>query len=80
MYRIQNMRKEADFEVTDRITIGFSGSEKLIEAVETTKKSIKAETLAEEIETNLLKVSDFVKVWEIDGIETEISIRRNINN
>jgi isoleucyl-tRNA synthetase len=25
--RIQNMRKEADFEVTDRIVIGFSGSD-----------------------------------------------------
>lgn len=78
--RIQNMRKEADFEVTDRIIIGFSGSEKLVEAVEKSKKSIKTETLAEEIHTSLLEVSDFVKVWEIDGMETEISIRRNINN
>jgi len=78
--RIQNMRKEADFEVTDRIIIGFSGSEKLVEAVEKSKKSIKTETLAEEIHTNLLDVSDFVKVWEIDGMETKISIRRNINN
>jgi isoleucyl-tRNA synthetase len=78
--RIQNMRKEADFEVTDRITIGYSGSEKLVEAVEATEKSIKTETLAEEIKANLLDVSDFVKVWEIDGMETKISIRRNINN
>jgi isoleucyl-tRNA synthetase len=46
------MRKEADFDVTDRISIGFSGSKELEEAVESRKKTIKAETLAEEIETN----------------------------
>src|SRR5690625_1567567 len=32
--RIQNMRKEADFEVTDRISIGFAGSDELKQAVQ----------------------------------------------
>ncbi|HBX67370.1 MAG TPA: hypothetical protein DEG32_14895, partial [Balneolaceae bacterium] len=31
--RIQNMRKEANFEVTDRISIGFTGADKIKEAV-----------------------------------------------
>ncbi len=78
--RIQNMRKEADFEVTDRIVIGFSGSENLKEAVAESLESIKTETLAEEIDSSLLDVSDFVKTWEIEGKETEISIRRTLNN
>jgi isoleucyl-tRNA synthetase len=78
--RIQNMRKEADFEVTDRIVVGFSGSELLTEAVESSLDSIKTEILAEEINTNLLEVSDFIKTWEIEGNDTEISIRRTINN
>lgn len=77
--RIQNMRKEADFEVTDRITIGFNGSEELQKAVKTYLETIKSETLAEEIQTSLLDVSDFVKTWDIEGVETEISIRRTIN-
>jgi len=78
--RIQNMRKEADFEVTDRIVVGFSGSEQLTDAVESSLDSIKTEILAEEINTNLLEVSDFIKTWEIEGNDTEISIRRTINN
>lgn len=78
--RIQNMRKEADFEVTDRIVVGFSGSENLTKAVNSSLESIKTEVLAEEINTNLLEVSDFIKTWEIEGNDTEISIRRTINN
>ena len=77
--RIQNMRKEADFDVVDRITIGFEGSEKLEEAVESMKDYIKSETLAEEIETHELEVSDFIKSWEIGDGESTISIRRNPN-
>ncbi len=78
--RIQNMRKEADFEVTDRIIIGFDGSDQLKAAVRAAIENIKTETLAEEISTALLEVSDFVKTWEIEGDEAEISIRRTINN
>jgi isoleucyl-tRNA synthetase len=77
--RIQNMRKEADFDVVDRITIGFEGSEELEEAVEAMEDYIKSETLAEEISAHKLEVSDFVKSWEIGDGESTISIRRNPN-
>ena len=33
MNRVQNMRKEADYEVTDRIKIGYDGSELLDSAI-----------------------------------------------
>ncbi|MEX0904173.1 MAG: isoleucine--tRNA ligase [Balneolaceae bacterium] len=78
--RIQNMRKEADFDVTDRIIIGFSGTGELTEAVTLSEENIKSETLAEKIETSILDVSDFVKSWNIEGNDCEISIRRTINN
>ncbi|MCC5942904.1 MAG: isoleucine--tRNA ligase [Balneolaceae bacterium] len=78
--RVQNMRKEADFEVTDRIHIGYSGSEKLEAAIAATVESIKTETLAEEVQPELLDVSDFVKTWQIEGEDAEISIRRTNNN
>ncbi len=77
--RIQNMRKEADFDVEDRIIIGFNGSDKLEDAVESMKDYIKSETLAEEISSQELDVSDFVKNWEIGEGESTISIRRNPN-
>jgi isoleucyl-tRNA synthetase len=77
--RIQNMRKEADFDVTDRIVIGFEGSDEISEAVRFAMDTIKSETLAEEIDSALLDVSDFVKTWDIEGSRCEISIRRTTN-
>lgn len=78
--RIQNMRKEADFDVVDRITIGYEGSDKHDEAIESMKEYIKKETLADEVQQGSLEVSDFVKTWEIGGQECKISIRRNPNS
>ncbi|HMB98193.1 MAG TPA: isoleucine--tRNA ligase [Balneolaceae bacterium] len=78
--RVQNMRKEADFEVTDRITIGFEGPEEVTKSVNALNEYIKEETLAEEIDDSVLDVSDFVKTWDIEGKECKISIRRNMNH
>ncbi|WP_069131995.1 isoleucine--tRNA ligase [Rhodohalobacter halophilus] len=78
--RIQNMRKEADFDVTDRIVIGFAGNSEIAEAVDANRENIKSETLAEEITPELLDVSDFVKSWDIEDRDCEISIRRITNN
>jgi isoleucyl-tRNA synthetase len=78
--RIQNMRKEANFEVTDRISIGFTGADNIKEAVVSMSDYIKKETLAEEIQISELEVSDFTKTWEIGEEECTISIRRNINS
>ncbi|MFP8489679.1 isoleucine--tRNA ligase [Gracilimonas sp. Q87] len=78
--RVQNMRKEANFEVTDRIAIGFTGSDTIKEAVVSMSDYIKKETLAEELQIKELDISDFTKTWEIGGEECTISIRRNINS
>jgi len=80
MNRIQNMRKEADYEVTDRIIVGFDGSELLTEAVDERLDIIKSETLAERIQSSPLDAPDFIKSWDIEGEECEISIQRTINN
>ena len=80
MNRVQSMRKEADFDVIDRISIGFKGEELLKEAVVSMSDYIKEETLAEEIQLTELEVSDFVKTWEIGDTECTISVRRNINS
>ncbi|HKK26165.1 MAG TPA: isoleucine--tRNA ligase, partial [Gracilimonas sp.] len=78
--RVQNMRKEANFEVTDRISIGFTGSDDIKEAVVSMSDYIKKETLAEELQIKELDVSDFTKTWDIGEEECTISIRRNINS
>ncbi len=78
--RVQNMRKEADFEVTDRITIGLTAADDLKEAVVSMSEYIKQETLAEELQLIDLEVSDFIKTWEIGDSECTISIRRTVNS
>ncbi|NIQ04310.1 MAG: hypothetical protein GWO20_00840, partial [Candidatus Korarchaeota archaeon] len=66
-------------EVTDRIAIGFTGSDDIKEAVVSMSDYIKKETLAEELQIKELEVSDFTKTWDIGEEECTISIRRNIN-
>jgi len=80
MNRVQNMRKEADYEVTDRIKIGYDGSELLETAINERLETIKTETLAESIRSETLNEPDFIKSWDIEGEECEISIQRTINN
>jgi isoleucyl-tRNA synthetase len=80
MNRVQNMRKEADYEVTDRIVIGYDGSELLDAAINERLDKIKTETLAETIQSETLKEPDFIKSWNIEGEDCEISIQRTINN
>jgi isoleucyl-tRNA synthetase len=77
--RIQNMRKEADFDVVDRIFIGVEGSDQIKQAVDSLSDYIVRETLAEEISLEKLEVSDYVKTWEIGEGNCTISIRRNVN-
>lgn len=74
--RIQNMRKEADFEVTDRISVYFSGSEPVNSAVLVHSEYIRHETLAEGLTIGSVAKSDFSKEWDIDDQPCTISITR----
>ncbi len=74
--RVQNMRKEANFDVTDRIATGVQANEKLAAAISYMAEYIQQETLSESLEQEELKVSDYVKTWEIGDDVCIISIRR----
>jgi isoleucyl-tRNA synthetase len=74
--RVQNMRKEANFEVTDRIKIFFkTDSKKLIEAIKKLENYIKGETLALDISEDF-RIADHTKRWDVNGIPCEISIEK----
>ena len=74
--RVQNMRKEANFDVTDRIATGVQANEKLAAAISYMAEYIQQETLSESLEQEELQVSDYVKTWEIGDEKCIISIRR----
>jgi isoleucyl-tRNA synthetase len=74
--RVQNMRKEANFEVTDRIRIFFrTESERLKKAVMALKDYIKNETLAIEL-SDEFREADYVKSWDVNDEPCDISIEK----
>jgi isoleucyl-tRNA synthetase len=73
--RIQNMRKEAGFEVTDRITLDVSGPEQVMKAFGAQKDYVLAETLTVEV-TNTGSAGEFQKSWPLAGGETTLSVAR----
>jgi isoleucyl-tRNA synthetase len=69
--KIQTMRKDADFNVTDRIVIGLAGNEKLWMLAQENKDEICSDTLAIEIVPQL---SDNAKEWDINGEKVSLSV------
>ena len=55
----------------------MQANEKLAAAVHFMAEYIQQETLSESLEQEELKVSDYVKKWEIGDEDCIISIRRN---
>ena len=73
---IEQLKKEANFEVIDRIRIFFkSESEKLKKAVFAFSDYIKNETLAVELIDNFYE-AEYVKSWDVNDEPSEISIER----
>lgn len=77
--RVQNMRKEASFEVTDRISIEFESSGRVSEAIIAKTEYIMDETLAVELSPKLLSEHGYSKSWDIENENIHISIKRNTN-
>jgi len=79
--RIQNIRKESGFEVTDKIIIQLQRHEAINQAVEVHRQYIASQTLAASLELVESIVNHDSKAIEIDEeIQTNIRIIRNSNN
>jgi len=63
--RVQNMRKASDFQVTDRITISYYGSDLLQQAVTEHREYICAETLAVRVEV-LTEPPENGQAWKVN--------------
>ncbi len=73
--KIQTMRKEADFEVMDRIDVSVTGSDKIVQIVKKNSDQIAKEVLADEISYQE-KSADYKKEWNINGENVTISVKR----
>ena len=73
--RIQNIRKDKDFDVTDKINIAVKQHDKLNNAIENNLIYICAETLADSLTlVEHIDEGDLIEVEE--GISTTIAINR----
>ena len=74
--RIQNMRKEAGFEVMDRIIISYKTDEKLSSYINQFSDYIKTETLADIIKNSDSKLG-FSQDWELGEFLCTISVEKS---
>ncbi len=74
--RIQSQRKNADFNIEDRITTWYVSSRELAEVVETWGSYIKSETLTLTLIADKPLAAAFVETHIIEGQEIHIGIKR----
>ncbi len=74
--RIQNMRKDAGFDVTDKIIINFTGSENFVKAIKNFNQYISTETLAEKLSEQSTTGSVFTQEFKIGEFDCSINIEK----
>ncbi len=74
MSKVQTMRKEAGFEVTDHITVYETGNEKLAGLLEKFTDEVKNGVLADGIVTGAVK--GYTKEWDINGEHVTLGVEK----
>lgn len=72
--KIQTMRKEADFEVTDNIHFGYVCSERLATIIKANESLIQDETLTLTTQNDLFE--GYTKSWDINGESAEFVVKK----
>lgn len=72
--KLQTMRKEAGFEVTDIIRITFKGGERIRAIAERYADAITHDTLARSFEN--AEPTGYTKAWNINGEQVELGVER----
>lgn len=73
---IQDCRKEADYNVSDRIQLSIVAAGELKDAIVIHSDWIQSETLAQELRMEALNETDLEKEVDIDGSSAKIAVRR----
>jgi len=77
--KIQTMRKEAGFEVTDRIAIRYTADDELSAAIEAGSGMIRKGTLATALGAGEAEDGWTAKEWDINGRKATLAIRKTEN-
>ena len=71
--KIQSMRKDANFEVTDRIVVYQNGNDKIADLLWNNREEISGEVLADEI--LLGEMDGYTAEWDVNGEKTTFGVR-----
>ncbi|MEE0981245.1 MAG: DUF5915 domain-containing protein, partial [Acutalibacteraceae bacterium] len=71
--KIQTMRKDADFNVTDRIIISVAGNDKIAELITKNKDMIFTTVVADEIVTG--EANGYTAEWNINGEKVTLGVK-----
>lgn len=71
--KLQTMRKEAGFEVSDRIVIGYAPDSELADVIRNNSASISDDTLAVDVHDDL---EGYTKEWTINGVTLTLSVKK----
>ncbi len=72
--KIQTMRKEAGFNVTDHISVTVKGSERVTDVAVSKKADIAGDTLADAI--SVAEPAGYTKDWDINGEKVTIGVEK----
>ena len=76
--KIQTMRKDTDFEVTDRIDVRYSCGDTLASAIDASREMIMNGVLALTLDREEADGSFITKEWDVNGEKAVISIRKHV--
>ena len=74
--KIQNMRKEAGFEVMDKITVCIQTCPRLLQILEKAEQELKSDVMAHTLVLGQIDDTGFCKSWDINGENAEISVKK----
>lgn len=72
--KIQTMRKDANFEVTDHITVYVNGNDKIADIINKNEASIAGKVLADKIVTG--KMTENGKEWNVNGENVILAVAK----
>ena len=70
--KVQNLRKQKDFDVADRIKLYYSSNEKFNDVISSFEDMIKKETLS----TELIKKDNLTEEFDLNGLIVKIDVER----
>ena len=72
--KVQTMRKEADFNVTDHITVYAAGNDKITALLQANAAQVKSDVLADAVQTDAM--DGYVKEWDINGENVTLGVQK----